>query len=82
MQNTELLDIEASLQGLVRKAYDLGRNDALKKVVDVLNTDRPGSDRLALTGPDAKQPQPAHENMHEADPANTASRPWWAWPVR
>jgi len=54
LHNTELLDIEASLQTLVRRAYDLGRNDALKKVVEVLNGDRPFAEQLALMGPNAK----------------------------
>jgi hypothetical protein len=80
LQNNELADIEASLQTLARRAYDLGRNDALKKVVDVLNSDRPASDRLALSGPEAEAADASHEEMSE--PVRTAGKPWWAWPVR
>ena len=81
MQNPELADIEASFQTLVRRAYDLGRNDALRKVVDVLNADRPCSEQLALTAPDTTSPEPEHEDMNGAEPV-TAGGPWWAWPVR
>jgi hypothetical protein len=81
LQNTELLDIEASIQSLVRRAYDLGRNDALKKVVDVLNGDRPFAEQLALMGPKGGTREHEHENMSEPEPT-TAGAPWWAWPVR
>ena len=95
MPNTELEGIEASLQTLARRAYELGRNDALKKVVAVLNGDRPFAEQLALMGPeggstnsDPNSREPAHaggehENMNGTEPTmGTSTAPWWAWPVR
>jgi hypothetical protein len=79
LQNHELEEIDASLQAIVRRAYDLGRTEALKRVVDVLSADRP-ADQLALMAPD--------ETMHSAqdnasDHAEMSEKtPWWAWPVR
>lgn len=88
MQNPELANIEASFQALVRRAYDLGRNDALKKAVDALNADLSCSDQLALAAPEDPQPAPeeahpklAHEEMNGIE-HTSASSPWWAWPVR
>jgi hypothetical protein len=80
VENPELAEINASLQAIVRRAYDLGRSEALKRVVDVLSNDRPAADQLALMPPAA-----GDESMHE-HAANgreaASSKPWWAWPVR
>jgi hypothetical protein len=82
LQNNELTDIEASVQTLVRRTYDLGRNDALKKVVAVLHGDRPIAEQLALMGPEGQGHEIGlHQVMNGSQPAST-SRPWWAWPVR
>jgi hypothetical protein len=95
LPNTELEGIEVSLQTLARRAYELGRNDALKKVVAVLNGDRPFAEQLALMGPEggstgsdpgSREPAHAgseHENMNGTGPSmGTSTAPWWAWPVR
>ena len=52
MSNPQLAEIDASLQAMVRRAYELGRDDVLRKVVDSLRADQPGSERLALMAPD------------------------------
>lgn len=56
MSNPQLAEIDASLQAIVRRAYELGRGDALKKVVEVLSAEPPASERLALMAPDAPTP--------------------------
>ena len=89
MNNPELASLEASLQTLVRQAYDLGRRDALKKVVDMLNTERPGEEPLALMAPhEATQTPTIQETTQdmpksiEAPPpppvVEETSKPWWA----
>jgi hypothetical protein len=87
LQNPEFTDIDASIQALVRRAYDLGRSDALKKVVEVLNTESISSERLALMGPipGAEEPPPEHQTAaNDPRPSLTSSEPapWWAWKVR
>jgi hypothetical protein len=81
LQNIELTDIETSVQTLVRRAYDLGRDDALKKVVAVLNGDRPSAEQLALMGPEGSSHGTQHQDMNGREQV-ASSRPWWAWPVR
>jgi len=80
LQNDELSEINASLQAIVRRAYDLGRSEALKRVVDVLSAEPPMTDQLVLMAPEETKPSP-HEDAPdpEQEPAKT---PWWAWPVR
>jgi hypothetical protein len=79
LHNHELAEIDASLQAIVRRAYDLGRTEALKRVVDVLSAERP-AEQLALMAPEETVP-PAQDTVsnHADTPAKT---PWWAWPVR
>jgi hypothetical protein len=80
LHNHELAEINASLEAIVRRAYDLGRSEALKRVVDVLSTEPSAADQLALMPPVETIPAP-HEDApsHEQQSAKT---PWWAWPVR
>jgi len=85
LSNLQLADIDASLQAIVRRAYELGRGDALKKVVDALNADHPRSERLALMAPETVAQTVAQEE--EAPAAYTSAdagstTPWWARPVR
>jgi hypothetical protein len=85
LPNSELTEIEVSLQTLVRRAYDMGRNDALKKVVDVLNADRPCADQLALMAPGTFTPEPESEPepaIANGQETSRQGKPWWAWPVR
>ena len=80
MENHELAEINASLQTIVRRAYDLGRSEALKRVVDILSTEPPPPDQLALISPAEPMPAPHEDALsHEQQ---SAKAPWWAWPVR
>jgi hypothetical protein len=82
LQTTELAEIDASLKAIVRRAYELGRSEALKKVVSVLNEDRACDERLALMAPDR---HPAGSDMPQPDErmeAASSAPPWWAWRVR
>ena len=96
LQSSDLSEINVSMQALVRRAYDLGRSDALKKVVDVLNADQNQSERLALMAPPVAEPSLEHPDpANDAQPASepesvevthramtTEPTPWWAWKVR
>jgi hypothetical protein len=75
LHNHELEEIDASLQAIVRRAYDLGRTEALKRVVDVLSAERP-ADQLALMAPEETMPS-AQDTV-----SDHVKTPWWAWPVR
>ncbi len=84
MDSHELAEINASLQAIVRRAYDLGRTEALKRVIDVLNEDRPTADQLALMAPD-KPPDTSHHHSPEKimnGQQAAAPKPWWAQPAR
>ena len=86
MNNPELASIDASLQTLVRQAYDLGRRDALKKVVDVLNTERPCAEPLALMAPEGATQAPMLTPSEMPEPVESTpapemeelNKPWWA----
>ena len=80
MQNHELAEINASLQEIVRRAYDLGRSEALKRVLDVLSTEPPAADQLVLMPP--AETMPAHQEDGANLEQQSAKTPWWAWPVR
>ncbi len=84
MDNRELAEINASMQALVRRAYDLGRTESLKRIVDVLSADRPPSEKLALMAPDKIMPaEPEYDVEHASNGHEPPSeKPWWAWPVR
>jgi len=78
------------MQKIVRRAYELGRSDALKKVVDVLNADSDCSERLALMAPETTEqappptPPPEHQKAaNDWQPSMSSEpAPWWAWKVR
>jgi ferritin-like metal-binding protein YciE len=82
LQTTELAEIDASLQAIVRRAYELGRSDALKKVVSVLNEDRPCDERLALMAPDEMMHPSDQQQSSNGMETATSAPPWWAWRVR
>ena len=87
MQTTELTEIDASLRAIVRRAYDLGRSDALKRVVNVLKEDCPQVEHLALEAPDEmphQQERPERQERPEANGANddSVTAPWWTRRVR
>jgi hypothetical protein len=76
LHNHELEEIDVSLQAIVRRAYDLGRTEALKRVVDVLSAERP-ADQLALMAPEETMP-----SAPDTVPDHREKTPWWAWPVK
>jgi hypothetical protein len=53
LHNSELDQIEASIKSLVQRAYELGRSDTLRKVVDELNALDPSAGFAADTPPTA-----------------------------
>ena len=74
-------DIVASMEDAVRRAYALGRADAMKRVVELAQSDDPGLRTLALLGPaeparpapapallDAPQPSPDPQSQVHAAP--------------
>ncbi len=80
-QFDELAEINESLRTVVRRAYDLGRRDALKRVAGVLNEETACDERLALMAPDHLDH--AHEHsVNGTGDATPSSPPWWAWRVR
>jgi hypothetical protein len=80
VQNQQLAELDTALQAIVRRAYDLGRSEALKRVVDVLQEERP-SDQLALMAPHETTSEP--EQTTDAQEQNhVAKAPWWAWRVK
>lgn len=79
LDNPELAEIEASARAIVRRAYDLGRGEALRKVVEVLSDGKPAADHLALMAPEQTVPAVSHGVVNGAANGKT---PWWAWRVR
>ncbi len=59
MDSPEFEQILASLQAVVRRAYVLGRSEALKRVVEVMQTDETSWKPLALSAPPNVAPAPA-----------------------
>jgi len=57
MQNDELSAIAASMQEAIHRAYALGRGDALRRVVEMVQTDGLSSKAMVLLGP-ADEPAP------------------------
>lgn len=58
MASSEYGDILEAMQKIVRQAYDLGRAEALKQVVEVLKTDPVPAKPLALPAPAAGDTEP------------------------
>jgi hypothetical protein len=67
LSHPQLAEIEALLLSVIRKAYDLGRSDALKKVVAAVNGDRSLSEPLALMAPASASPPRADEARSESE---------------
>lgn len=65
------------MQALVRRAYDMGRTDALNKIVDMMKDDRQGVSPLAIEGPAEDAAEVGHEEVNGMAPARGES-PWWA----
>jgi hypothetical protein len=85
MDNPQLAELDASLSSLLRRAYDLGRSDALAKLVDAVNCNQSDGKALVLAGPDTAHSQNASSsNFIGSTPSNgTGSAyepPWWVRP--
>jgi hypothetical protein len=80
MNNPEFEDILTSLQDVVRRAYSLGRADALKQVVEVMQADEQSWKPRALMAP-AKPEASANQNVVTL-PERQVSAPWWARPPK
>lgn len=76
MQNNELESIGAAMQDAIHRAYALGRTDALRRVVEMVQKDELGSKAVALLGPaDIKPSEPAQPEPNVEEPlANTANQ--------
>ncbi|WP_428486194.1 hypothetical protein [Rhodopila sp.] len=80
MSSPQLAEIEASLQSMIRRAYDLGQSDALKKVVAAVHGNQGPNEPLALMAPETpEKPQDTHTMNGTERPPET---PWWAWRAR
>ena len=91
MDNRELDEIDASARAIIRRAYDLGRSEALKRVVEVLSDDRPSAEQLALmppndavteTAPPVEQPVIPVEQPVMNGAVSSEKTPWWVWKVK
>ncbi len=95
MDSPEFEEIMAALQTVVRRAYSLGRTEALKRVVEVMEKDETTWKPLALRGPTPQEPAsqtaaPAEETAADYEPAGAPQQenvPWYlrnrpAAPVR
>jgi hypothetical protein len=94
LHNSELDQIEASIRSMVRRAYDLGRSDTLRKVVEELNALDPSAEALADAPPpeteavDVTATAPVVEAVPAAEavpapepvfkPMSRPTKPWWA----
>ncbi len=71
MHGPEYDEIMGSLQEIVRRAYNLGRSDAVKQVVKVMQADESTWKPLALSAPAESEPTPLqhalehHQDMRE-----------------
>ncbi len=67
MQSNELETIAASIQDALHRAYALGRSDALRRVVEMVQADELGSKTVALLG--HSEPPAEEVPQIEAPPA-------------
>ena len=71
MPSNELETIAASIQDALHRAYEMGRSDALRRVVQLVQEDELGSKTVALLGhsepPVAETPHPEAQKI-EAQP--------------
>ena len=85
MSNPQLQEIEASPQSIVRRAYELGQSDALKKVVDAVGAaTQPAPEPIALAAPDAAfmKPETAGTKVPSTRAPKPPDPPWWIRPFK
>lgn len=79
MDSPEFNEIMSALQGIVRRAYTLGRADALKRVIETMEKDEASWKPLAITGPVDSAPATAERHFDHAEPVpshgGTAAKP-------
>lgn len=78
MQNSELDNIAASMNDAIHRAYALGRGDALRRVVEMVQADELGGKTVALLGPADSAPSaadPHHSEPHAIEVAAPAETP-------
>ena len=71
MPSNELETIAASIQDALHRAYEMGRSDALRRVVQMVQEDELGSKTVALLGhsePSAAEAAQPETQQIEADP--------------
>lgn len=84
MQNNELETVAAAMQEALHRAYALGRTDALRRVVEMVQSDELGSKTVALLShseplPELQHGEPPHAELPhveaEAEPIAVPSNP-------
>ena len=63
MPSNELETIAASIQDALHRAYAMGRNDALRRVVEMVQADELGSKTVALLGHSEPTPVEPHPDQ-------------------
>ena len=68
MPSNELETIAASIQDALHRAYAMGRNDALRRVVEMVQADELGSKTVALLGHSEPPPVEPHPDQQSEPP--------------
>ena len=71
MPSNELETIAASIQDALHRAYEMGRSDALRRVVEMVQQDELGSKTVALLG----HSEPAAADTPQPDTQQIESQP-------
>jgi len=70
MQNNDLETIAAAMQEALHRAYALGRTDALRRVVEMVQSDELGSKTVALLSHSEPLPELAHGELAHGELAH------------
>jgi len=70
MQNNELETIAAAMQEALHRAYALGRTDALRRVVEMVQSDELGSKTVALLSHSEPLPELPHGELAHGELAH------------
>lgn len=71
MPHNDLASIAADMQDAIHRAYALGKNEALRRVVEMVQADELGSKAVALLGSAEPKAEPVMPVMVEAAPPLT-----------
>ena len=96
MSSSDYDEILAALQALTQRAYQLGRSEALKRVIEVMQSNETPGKALALPAPAETATEPtlpgtsegkaAPEAVHQSQTNSPAEAdvptPWWSRPAR